>query len=85
MLKPKKAKGIGWKVVPTPKYYLFLQLTNSSPASTSKNIATSNNLLIEGCAVFVHQLETVSGAIFNASAKSLLVIPFSAKTAFIRL
>jgi hypothetical protein len=85
VLKPKTAKGIGWKAVPIPKYYLFLQLTNSSPASKSKNVATSNNLLIEGWAVFVHQLETVSGAIFNASAKSLLVTPFSARAAFILL
>lgn len=40
---------------------------------------------MDGCAEFVHQLETVSGAMFKESAKSLLLFPFSAKTDLIRL
>jgi len=65
--------------------YIFFDETSKSPTSTSRNIDTSNNFFIEGWAEFVHQLETVSGAIFKASAKSLFVFPFSANTALMRL
>ncbi|SIP97897.1 hypothetical protein SAMN05421821_101322 [Mucilaginibacter lappiensis] len=58
---------------------------SKSLASTSKILATSNNLLMDGWAELVHQLETVSGVIFRESAKSMLLFPFSAKTDFIRL